>query len=144
MIGSRAEARTRLARASLSLGALIGGCSMMIASALAQPAIPREFEAPWTDTAPHREGENIVAAAVGVPDERLGPMPARRADARRRASERARAMLTRWLIADRGGSESERAEWIRQHATLSRVRPLSDGGAVVELAISIRAIEESE
>lgn len=121
--------------------------SLPPAPALAQ-AVPVVFEAPWTDRAPEIDaaGDRVVAAGLGLPDERLGRLAARRAAARRAGEDRARALIHAWAddaLARVAASASVAAavhRAIDEHATVGRVRALSDGGAVVEVTVPLDAL----
>jgi len=113
---------------------------------VAYAQVPAELDAPWSDVAPRIDGERVIAAAVGMPDERLGRLAARRSGARRAGEERARAMVHRWAddaLAQVAASPTIAAavhRAIDDAATVSRVRPLSDGGAVIEIEIPLAAL----
>jgi hypothetical protein len=139
------------------LGAALVWAHGVCASAAAQgPPLPRAFETPWTDTPPaiDPEGEpRVVAAALGASDERFGRLAARRAAARSAAEERARRAIHAWAddaLAAIAASPAVAAavhRAIETYARVARVRPLADGGAVVEIEVPLdrlRAVVDRE
>ncbi|UJR87063.1 hypothetical protein [Sandaracinus amylolyticus] len=117
------------------------------ASAAAQ-SLPAAFEAPWSDVAPAIADDRVVAAGLGLPDERLGRLSARRAAARSRGEERAKAAIHAWAddaLARVSAAPTVAAEVHRvidARAEVTRVRALADGGAVVEVAVPLAALRE--
>ncbi|HEY8429708.1 MAG TPA: hypothetical protein VIL20_15090 [Sandaracinaceae bacterium] len=121
--------------------------------ALAAPAaaqrLPPELDLPWTDVAPAVQGSVVRAAAVGVPDERIGRFEPRRASARRAGRARAIAAIHAWaddalaaLRADvRCAEAAHRA--IDARAQQVGVRPLVDAGAVVVVEVPLAALREA-
>jgi hypothetical protein len=108
--------------------------------------LPHELDAPWADVAPHADRDRVLAAALGLPDERLGRLSARRASARRSAEDRARRAIHAWadaaLAAVRASPSTATAvhRAIDERARVARVRALSDGGAVVEIEVGWDAL----
>lgn len=134
------------------------GCSLALASASQEGAaqetdserpLPPAFEMPWQDVAPAVHGDRIVAAAVGEGDPRLGHLSARRAASRRAGEAAARAALHRWAddalaaihAAPRVATRTHRA--IDEHARVDRIRPLSDGSAVVQVTLEVSALRDA-
>lgn len=98
-------------------------------------------ELPWGDVAPRVVGEHVEVAALGLVDARIGSWPARRASARRRGEERARASFAAWLderVRNQSPSVAARAQAVAREAlTVDRVRPLADGAAVVVMRVEL-------
>lgn len=122
------------------------GLSLLPAIALAQP---RPFELPWSDEAPRVVGEVVKAAAVAGPDERIGRFAPRRASARSAARARALAMLHAWvdealapLRADPRRAQAAH-DAVEESARVEGVRALSDGGAVVVVAVPLEALRDA-
>ena len=116
---------------------------------VAAQSLPAAFEVPWTDVAPAIDAnDRVVAAGLGLPDERLGRLSARRAAARSRGEERAEAAIHAWAddaLARVSASPTIAAEVHRvigARAEVTRVRALADGGAVVEVAVPLAALRE--
>jgi hypothetical protein len=98
-------------------------------------------ELPWGDVAPRIVGEHVEVAALGLVDARIGSWPARRASARRRGEERARATFATWLderVRNQSPSVAARAQTVAREALIvDRVRPLADGAAVVVMRVEL-------
>lgn len=96
---------------------------------------------PWGDVAPRVVGEHVEVAALGLVDARIGSWPARRASARRRGEERARASFAAWLderVRNQSPSVAARAQAVAREAlVVDRVRPLADGAAVVVMRLEL-------
>jgi len=96
---------------------------------------------PWGDVAPRVVGEHVEVAALGLVDARIGSWPARRASARRRGEERARASFAAWLderVRNQSPSVAARAQAVAREAlVVDRVRPLADGAAVVVMRVQL-------
>jgi hypothetical protein len=116
------------------------------APAAAQDEVPPAFDLPWTDTAPALRAGVVRAAAVGLPDERIGRFDARRASARTDGRRRALRALHAWADDALARVRATPREAQRVHAALDRaarvegVRPLVDAGAVVVLAVDASAL----
>ncbi|AKF09490.1 hypothetical protein [Sandaracinus amylolyticus] len=132
-------------------GGVIGAAMMMIASAsvsVAAQSLPAAFESPWSDVAPAIVEDRVVAAGLGLPDERLGRLSARRAAARSRGEERAETAIHAWAddaLARVSAAPTVAADVHRvidARAEVTRVRALADGGAVVEIAVPLAALRE--
>lgn len=135
MRGGSLDRRARaLCVSVLSLVVLTLAVLMLAGSATAQ-------ELPWTDVAPRIVGEHVEVAALGLVDARIGSWPARRASARRRGEERARASFATWLderVRNQSPSVAARAQAIAREAlVVDRVRPLADGAAVVVMRVEL-------
>ena len=127
---------------------LIVGLSLL--GALTHPSVagaqPAPMRVPWTDVAPARDGEVVRAAAVGIPDARIGRFAARRDSARTAARRRAIEAVHAWaddaLAQVRAHPRQAAAvhQAIDRDARVSGARPLVDGGAVVVVEISVAAL----
>lgn len=115
----------------------------LVVIALGRPVIaqPVNAQLPWTDVAPRIVGEHVEVAALGLVDARIGSWPARRASARRRGEERARASFATWLderVRNQSPSVAARAQTMAREAlVVDRVRPLADGAAVVVMRVEL-------
>jgi hypothetical protein len=145
-----AEAITRATGAAvLATATALAGSAVPGGRASAQPDVPAALDAPWTDVAPRVDGERVLSAAVGLPDERLGRLAARRAAARSAGEERARRAIHAWAddaLARVAASPAIAAavhRAIDAHVEVARVRPLSDGSAVVEVAIAVSELRRA-
>jgi hypothetical protein len=111
----------------------------LVVLTLARPAIAQDL--PWGDVAPRVVGEHVEVAALGLVDARIGSWPARRASARRRGEERARASFAAWLderVRNQSPSVAARAQAVaRESLVVDRVRPLADGAAVVVMRVEL-------
>ncbi|MCU0674486.1 MAG: hypothetical protein MUE69_17060 [Myxococcota bacterium] len=118
--------------------ALLASVSVVVLT-LARPAIAQEL--PWGDVAPRVIGEHVEVVALGLVDARIGSWPARRASARRRGEERARASFAAWLderVRNQSPSVAARAQAVaRDVLIVDRVRPLADGAAVVVMRVEL-------
>jgi hypothetical protein len=117
--------------------------------ARAQGAVPHAMDAPWVDVPPAIDPRGfVVSAALGIADERLGRLSARQTDARRRGEERARRALHAWADDALAGVRASAAvaagvhRAIDAHASITRVRGLSDGNAIVEIAVPLAILRE--
>ena len=132
--------RTSIAATALSF--------LLAAPALAQD-LPPSFALPWTDEAPRVDGANVIAAAVGMPDERIGRFSARRASARTAGRARALEALHAWAddalarvrATPRQATRVHAA--IDEHARVDGARPLVDAGAVVVVAVPRARLREA-
>jgi hypothetical protein len=120
--------------------------SAMGPPALAQnPPLPPALDAPWTEVAPAIDpaGDRVVTAALGLPDDRYGRLAARRTAAREAAEERARRAIHAWADDALAGIAASPAvaaavhRAIDRHARVTRVRPLADGAAIVEIEVPL-------
>ncbi|HJL16157.1 MAG TPA: hypothetical protein RMH99_10895 [Sandaracinaceae bacterium LLY-WYZ-13_1] len=108
--------------------------------------VPEAFALPWTDRPPRVDDGTVRAAAVGMPDERIGRFAARRASARTDGRERAMAALHAWADDALARVRATPREAQRVHAALERaaaveaVRPLVDAGAVVVVRVPTSAL----
>ena len=119
-------------------------------SSHAQESVPHVMDAPWVDVAPTIDSAraHVVSAALGIADERLARLSARRVDARLRGEERARRALHAWAddalarvqASPEVASRVHRA--IDARSSITRVRGLSDGNAIIEVAIPLAALRE--
>lgn len=145
---------------ALAVGALVTLASATVASgavARAQDApaavapergssLPAAFTVPWADAAPRLHARELRAAAVGLPDERVGRFDARRASARTRGRERALRMLHEYvddaLAAVNAPPREARAvhDAVSREARVVGARPLVDAGAVVVVAVPRAAL----
>jgi hypothetical protein len=118
--------------------AFLAGVSLVVLT-LARPATAQGL--PWGDVAPRVIGEHVEVAALGLVDARIGSWPARRASARRRGEERARASFAAWLderVRNQSPSVAARAQAVaRESLVVDRVRPLADGAAVVVMRVEL-------
>lgn len=114
---------------------------VLLTLATLSSAAVRAQELPWGDVAPRVVGEHVEVAALGLVDARIGSWPARRASARRRGEERARASFAAWLderVRNQSPSVAARAQAVAREAlTVDRVRPLADGAAVVVMRVEL-------
>lgn len=114
---------------------------VLLTLATLSSAAVRAQELPWGDVAPRVVGEHVEVAALGLVDARVGSWPARRASARRRGEERARASFAAWLderVRNQSPSVAARAQAVAREAlTVDRVRPLADGAAVVVMRVEL-------
>ncbi len=119
--------------------------SAFIAIALVAPAAAQ----PMGDEELRVEGEGIVVARFAAPDERIGPLSARRLSSRRRAESLGRAAIHRFVdeAMDRVMAQPDVAS--RVHALVAgdsvevRVRPMVDASAVAELRLPLAALREA-
>lgn len=140
--------RAAILTAAIATSVALPGLSSAQPSDAPVAPLPPALDAPWTDVAPAIDaaGARVIAAAIGAPDERLGRLAARRDSARRAGEARARASLHRWAddalasiaASPRIATSVHRA--IDERAAITRVRALSDGGAVIELAVPLAAL----
>jgi hypothetical protein len=132
MRGGTLDLRARIVASTLALAALV-------ALVFATNVDAREL--PWGDVAPHVVGDHVEVAALGLVDARIGSWPARRASARRRGEERARATFATWLderVRNQSPSVAARAQTVAREALIvDRVRPLADGAAVVVMRVEL-------
>ncbi|MCB9612290.1 MAG: hypothetical protein H6722_07540 [Sandaracinus sp.] len=130
-----------MTRARGVLAALIGVVLVASVSLVAAQENDARSALPWGDVAPRIEGDRVRVAALGLVDERIGSWPARRASARRRGEERARALLATWLDGHlRGESPSVAARAqaaARDAGEVVAVRALADGSAVVVMKVEL-------
>ncbi len=138
--------RTRLLASCLAL-ALAGG-----AHAAAQDAgVPEAMRLAWADVAPHVDVARaaVVTIALGVADERRGPLAAQRLWARREAEARARAALHAWADATITRSTLDATAIaamhaaIDAHATTTATRARVDGSACVEVIVPLHDLAAS-
>ncbi len=91
---------------------------------------------------------HVVSAALGVADERLDRLSARRTNARLRGEERARRALHAWADDALAHVQASPAVATRIHraidanSSITRVRGLSDGNAIIEVAVPLAALRE--
>lgn len=129
--------------------ALVSALSLILLAPTSALAQPRAFELPWADVAPHIEGEVVKAAAVAGPDERIGRFAPRRASARSAGRARALAMLHRWVDRSLAPLRADPREAQAAHdaieasARVEGVRALTDGGAVVVVAVPLEALRDA-
>lgn len=117
----------------------------MAAAVVAALSLPAEAQ-PMGDEALRVDEGTIVVARFAAPDERIGPLAARRLSARRRAERLGRAQIHRFVdeALDRVMAQPDVAS--RAHARVAgdavgvRVRPLVDASAVVELRLPLREL----
>jgi len=90
--------------------------------------------------------EAIVVARFAAPDERVGPLSARRLSSRRRAEVRGREAIHAFVdeAMDRVMAQPDVASRVHQRVAgdevAIRVRPLVDASAVVELSLPLSAL----
>jgi hypothetical protein len=113
-----------------------------------QDAVPSAMQLPWNDVAPHVDATRgaVVTIALGVADERRGPLAAQRLWARREAEARARSALHAWADAaiaraslDATAIAAMHAA-IDAHASVVATRARVDGSACVEVALPLREL----
>lgn len=117
----------------------------VFAIALAAPALAQ----PMGDEALRIEEDAVVVARFAAPDERIGPLAARRLSSRRKAESLGRAELHRFVdeALDRVMAQPDVAS--RVHALVDgdavavRVRPLVDASAVAELSLSLASLRRA-
>jgi hypothetical protein len=132
-----------LSRAVLLIVALV---PLRLVAPVALAQVPAAFELPWTDVAPAVADGHARAAAVGVPDPRIGRFDAARASAR--TDGRARAVAALHAFADDAlarvratPQEATRVHGaIDREAAVSGVRPLVDAGAVVVVRVPVAVL----
>ena len=101
---------------------------------------------PMGDEALRVEDEAIVVARFAAPDERVGPLSARRLSSRRRAEDRGREAIHAFVdeAMDRVMAQPDVASRVHQRVAgdevAIRVRPLVDASAVVELSLPLREL----
>lgn len=143
---SRERALSRARRSSGPSASWIVAVALVVAPAMTHAQVPAAFELPWTDVAPAVAGGHAQAAAVGVPDPRIGRFDAARASAR--TEGRARAVAALHAFADDAlarvratPQEATRVHGaIDREAAVSGVRPLVDAGAVVVVRVPVAAL----
>ncbi|MGF1466327.1 MAG: hypothetical protein ACFCGT_09345 [Sandaracinaceae bacterium] len=138
--------------------AVLGATLPSALGASAQPAptpdpvaeeLPAPFRLPWTGAAPRIEGRTLTAAAVGLPDARIGRFAARRDAARDDGRRRALAAIHRFVDDALAAALASPRTAARVHAAVARaaevvgVRPLVDGGAVVVVAVPLEALRRA-
>lgn len=125
---------------------LLVGLTFFSSLAGAQPAA---MQVPWTDVAASRAGDVVRAAAIGVPDARIGRFAARRDSARTAAQRRAVDAIHAWaddaLARVRAHPREAAAvhEAIDRDARVGGVRPLVDGGAVVVVEVPVATFRDA-
>ena len=128
--------------------AALTACALVAAWAPTSPLVaqPAEMRLPFGDVAPARHGEVLSAAALGVPDERVGRFAARRASARVAGRRRALAALHAFADDALAAARATAMEAAAVHAAIDAgarvagVRPLVDGGAVVVVEVPVSAL----
>jgi len=113
--------------------------SLGLAGALGRAQLPMGDEDLRVD------GELIVVACFAAPDERIGPLAARRLSSRRRAEDRCRAAMHAFVddAMDRVMAPPDVASRVHERlagAVAVRVRPLADASAAVELSLPLSAL----
>lgn len=117
----------------------------LITLALTTPAAAQ----PMGDAELHVTGEAIVVARFAAPDERIGPLAARRLSSRRKAESLARAAIHRFVdealdaVMAQPDVASRVHERVAGDAVEVRVRPMVDGSAVAELRLPLAALREA-
>ncbi|MBO6937674.1 MAG: hypothetical protein JJ863_22085 [Deltaproteobacteria bacterium] len=92
------------------------------------------------------EDEAIVVARFAAPDERVGPLAARRLSSRARAESRGRAAIHDFVddAMDRVMAQPDVASRVHERVAgdevAVRVRPLVDASSVVELSLPLGAL----
>lgn len=133
---------------ALAIAACLAGAN----PASAQDAgVPEAMRIAWDDTPPHVDAGRaaVVTVALGVADERRGPLAAQRLWARRDAEARARAALHAWAdaaIAQASLDASTVAALHRaidEHAEVTATRARVDGSACVEVVVPLRRLAAS-
>jgi hypothetical protein len=116
--------------------------ALSIAILLVAPiAHAQSSELPWAAFAPRLEGAHVRAAALAMPDARIGRFEPRRASARTSARERAISEIHAWADDALARVRADPRQASATHAVIDRnaevaaVRPLIDGGAVVVVAV---------
>jgi hypothetical protein len=126
--------------------------ALLMTFALATPALAQDAGLPdamrlaWDDRAPEVDASRnaVVTVALGVADERRGPLTARRLWARRDAETRARAALHAWADGVIARSSLDGAtiaavhRAIDEHASVTATRARIDGSACVEVVVALR------
>ncbi len=103
----------------------------------------------WTELSPVVVGDEVSVVAVGAAHDDDGPLAAARLAARRRALERAMAMLSRWAddALSRSSATPREAQAthdaLSAHAAITRVRPRADGSAVVEVRCPLQPLRDA-
>lgn len=119
---------------------------------LAQDAgAPGAMALPWQDVAPHVDAGRgaVVTVALGVADDRRGPLSAQRLWARRDAEARARAALHAWADAAIARATLDPSviaalhRAIDEHAEVGATRARVDGSACVEVIVPLRDLAAS-
>jgi len=108
--------------------------------------LPDALRVSWQDVAPHVEASrgDVVTVALGVADERRGPLAARRLWARREAEAHARAALHAWIDAAitharlDGATIAALHQVVDDHAEVTATRARVDGSACVEVIVALR------
>jgi len=118
---------------------------VFVGAAIARLAVaqPASDDMPFADVAARRsaDGSQLVASAVGLPDERLPMVDARCSAARRAGERRARGMLHTYVDeALRTGAATpsviaQAHQAVDAQARVTGVRGLVDCGAVVRMAM---------
>ena len=127
------------------------GALAWAAPAAAQAPSTAWLSAPWADAeaAVDTDRDVVRAAAVGLPDERMSRLGARRAAARRAADARARQRLHAWAdralarITASASTASAVHAAIDARATILNLRPRADGGVVIELSVPLDVLRAS-
>ncbi|MEM9067507.1 MAG: hypothetical protein AAGE52_03345 [Myxococcota bacterium] len=108
----------------------------------AQPGLP------WGDQAPSVTAEDVRCASLGQPDYRIDDWNARRLSARRHGESRARARLHRYVDDALARTQAtppiaQAVHRLVERASVTGVRPLADGSAVVVIAIPRSALRRA-
>ncbi len=120
---------------------------LVAAPAVAQDAgLPSPMTLAWGDVAPHVDASraSVVTVALGVADDRPGPLAARRLWARRDAEARARTALHAWVDAATAhttldsGTIAALHHAVDEHAEVGATRARVDGSACVEVVVALR------
>jgi len=126
--------------------AAVAALSLAAESASAEPPPVGFADRP---PAVDRERDVLFTDAVGLPDTRIERWDARRVEARRRAAARARAALHAFVDAALARAAATPRVAATVHAALDEAvvevgrRPLTDGGAVVRLAVPLGVLRDA-
>jgi hypothetical protein len=121
-------------------------CLSVATPVVAQDAgVPAAMRLPWHDRAPELDTVRGVVScvALGVADERRGPLTARRLWARRDAEARARAALHAWVDAAVSRSALDSGHTAAVHRVIDEqsqvtvTRARVDGSACVEIVVPL-------
>ena len=127
--------------------ALLLTACLVASPAMAQDAgVPSPMTLAWGDVAPHVDAAraSVVAVALGVADDRPGPLAARRLWARRDAEARALAALHAWVDASTARTTFDSTtiaalhHAVDEHSEVSATRARVDGSACVEVVLALR------